>query len=68
MEEGENKAGILGLYKKLLAINYYETIEPQEFTQPEQPLRKVPTNFSSVEVNRICLKFSVSHNVILQLM
>ena len=50
MEEDESKADQNALYKKLLALNYYETIEPQDYEEPPRPLRKVPQTFESVEV------------------
>ena len=50
MEEGHSQAGANALYRNLLAINYYETIEPQGEEEPPRPLKTVPTQFNSIEV------------------
>jgi len=48
-EEEESKAGH-GLFRKLLAVNYYEVVEPFEFKAEPLELRKVPNSFASAQV------------------
>lgn len=49
-EEDEDDSTALSLYRQLLGINYYERIEPIDYTSEGPPLTKVPNTFSSVEV------------------
>ena len=48
-DEEEKKAGH-GLFRRLLAINYYEVVEPIEYTAEPLELRKVPNSFASAQV------------------
>ena len=56
-EEEEDKTSALSLYRRVLSLNYYETIEPIDYTAEPQPLTQVPTAFSSVQVAPLSLTF-----------
>lgn len=49
-EEEEDETTALSLYRRVLTANYYETVDPVDYTAEEQPLTKVPQSFKNIQV------------------
>jgi hypothetical protein len=49
-DDEEEEKSAHGLFRKLLAINYYEVVEPVDYTAEPLTLRKVPKSFATPQV------------------